>query len=549
MDLGRVKPGFNSQTAFSKGAWENFIKTNRGVGYYANPNLVYGTMKTMLPVGFGASYLYNQNSEFKQGGVIKDNRGQWNHPGQITEINSNYITMGPDPETGEPIRNKVLGVSNEGDTKLMEPGKDYKFKGKKVTEFPMAQTGVNVPEVEGSTLPEVLVTDIPERISRQNQLIQETSPRKNYSIVDKKNNYIYYFSPKGEKIGTEPIITGASNNDVDVSPSMRDFFKMRDTDNHEEYFQYLKDTKGQTTPSGIYSISGLRTDTAKNPDKKGSLFNKIFRPEREREIEEIRIKDYGAQQNLFTLQSEFGVPSSKAIHGTMRDDRVDALENYDRDRNMSNGCVNVNGKTMCFETLGKGSGVYILPEESDDLLYPSKTNNKERKTNKNYTNTRSTIAQELLSRGIQPEKEALDFIASVAEKESKGGRSKLAAVEQLAPYALAKSQGKFQIDPSAFKEYLPEDYDGSDSSGAEAVYNFFNENKEIDPVNMYRKYTGDKKGKYDKKFKSIYDKMSTVYRDGGRVGINDLDAQPKKKLNQLLNFTNNPDKDWLKKYQ
>jgi hypothetical protein len=550
MDLGRVKPGFNSQTAFSKGAWENFIKTNRGVGYYANPNLVYGTMKTMLPVGFGASYLYNQNSEFKQGGVIKDNRGQWDHPGEITEINSNYITTRPDPLTGKTIDYDILAVSNTGDTKLMEPGKDYKFKGKKVTEFPLkAQEGIKVPEVEGSTLPEVLVTDIPERISRQNQLIQGTSPKRNYSIVDKKNNYIYYFSPKGEKIGTEPIITGASNNDVDVSPSMREFFEMRDTDNHEEYFQYLKDTKGQTTPSGIYSISGLRTDTAKNPDKLGSLFNKLFRPEREKEIEDIRIKDYGAQQNLFTLQSEFGVPSSKAIHGTMRDDRVDALENYDRDRNMSNGCVNVNGETMCFETLGKGSGVYILPEESDDLLYPSEKNNKERKTNKNYRNTRSTIAQELLSRGIEPEKEALDFIASVAEKETKGGRSKFAAVEQFAPHALAKSQGKFQIDPSAFKQYLPEDYDGSDSSGAEAVYNFFNENKEIDPVNMYRKYTGDEKGKYDKKFKSIYDKMSIVYRDGGRVGINDLDAQPKKKLNQLLNFTNNPDKDWLKKYQ
>ena len=501
-----------------------------------------------LPIAGGVavvnSQIQNQDTtKYKKGGVIKDNRGQWNHPGEITEIDSPYITM-----QGVPYN--VLGVSDTGDAKLMEPGKDYKFKGKKVTEFPLkAQEGIKVPEVEGSTLPEVLVTDIPERISRQNQLIQGTSPKRNYSIVDKKNNYIYYFSPKGEKIGTEPIITGASNNDVDVSPSMREFFEMRDTDNHEEYFQYLKDTKGQTTPSGIYSISGLRTDTAKNPDKLGSLFNKLFRPEREKEIEDIRIKDYGAQQNLFTLQSEFGVPSSKAIHGTMRDDRVDALENYDRDRNMSNGCVNVNGETMCFETLEKGSGVYILPEESDDLLYPSEKNNKERKTNKNYRNTRSTIAQELLSRGIEPEKEALDFIASVAEKETKGGRSKFAAVEQFAPHALAKSQGKFQIDPSAFKQYLPEDYDGSDSSGAEAVYNFFNENKEIDPVNMYRKYTGDEKGKYDKKFKSIYDKMSIVYRDGGRVGINDLDAQPKKKLNQLLNFTNNPDKDWLKKYQ
>jgi hypothetical protein len=144
MDLGRVKPGFNSQTAFSKGAWENFIKTGRGVGYYANPNLVYGTMKTLLPIGFGASYLSNQNSEFKKGGVIKDNRGQWDHPGEITEIDSPYITM-------EGVPYPVIGKSNTGDTKLMLPGENYKFKGKKVTEFPLvAQRGgkVNINDLD-----------------------------------------------------------------------------------------------------------------------------------------------------------------------------------------------------------------------------------------------------------------------------------------------------------------------------------------------------------------------------------------------------------------
>jgi hypothetical protein len=45
LDLGRVKPGFNSQTDFSRGAWENFIKSGRAYGYYANPSTVYGTMR------------------------------------------------------------------------------------------------------------------------------------------------------------------------------------------------------------------------------------------------------------------------------------------------------------------------------------------------------------------------------------------------------------------------------------------------------------------------------------------------------------------------
>jgi hypothetical protein len=71
----------------------------------------------------------------KQGGIIKDDRGQWNHPGEITEIGSNEITM-------EGVPYDVLGVSDTGDTKLMKPGKNYKFKGKKVTEYPMAQNGL-----------------------------------------------------------------------------------------------------------------------------------------------------------------------------------------------------------------------------------------------------------------------------------------------------------------------------------------------------------------------------------------------------------------------
>ena len=79
----------------------------------------------------------NKGEYIKQrdGGIIKDDRGQWDHPGEITEIGSNQITM-----QGVPY--DVIGISDTGDTKLMKPGKNYKFKGKKVTEFPMAQNGI-----------------------------------------------------------------------------------------------------------------------------------------------------------------------------------------------------------------------------------------------------------------------------------------------------------------------------------------------------------------------------------------------------------------------
>jgi hypothetical protein len=71
---------------------------------------------------------------FDKGGVIKDDMGQWAHPGEITEIGSNNITM-------QGVDYPVLGISDTGDTQMMYPGEDYNFDGEKVTEFPMMKKG------------------------------------------------------------------------------------------------------------------------------------------------------------------------------------------------------------------------------------------------------------------------------------------------------------------------------------------------------------------------------------------------------------------------
>lgn len=62
--------------------------------------------------------------------IIKDNRGQWAHPGKITKIDSNKITM-------KGVNYPVLGVSDKGDKKIMLPNQDYTFNGSSVTEFPL----------------------------------------------------------------------------------------------------------------------------------------------------------------------------------------------------------------------------------------------------------------------------------------------------------------------------------------------------------------------------------------------------------------------------
>ena len=84
----------------------------------------------------------NQNNELipiaENGGIIKDNNGYWNPDnwGKVVEIDSNDITM-------KGVNQPLLGISDEGDIQYMEPNKDYKFKGKKVREFPIARNGIN----------------------------------------------------------------------------------------------------------------------------------------------------------------------------------------------------------------------------------------------------------------------------------------------------------------------------------------------------------------------------------------------------------------------
>ena len=105
-----------------------------------------------VPIAIGADGLLEyetpsseiQLPKYKDGGwldkyeVIEDDMGQLTNPGKITKINSPNITM-------KGVDFPVLGISDTGDKKMMQPGKDYKFDGNSVTEYPMAQGGMNIP--------------------------------------------------------------------------------------------------------------------------------------------------------------------------------------------------------------------------------------------------------------------------------------------------------------------------------------------------------------------------------------------------------------------
>ena len=64
--------------------------------------------------------------------VIDDNMGQWAHPGEVTRIASNDITM-----QGVPY--PVLGVGADGEQHMMYPNEEHTFNEAPVTEYPMMQ--------------------------------------------------------------------------------------------------------------------------------------------------------------------------------------------------------------------------------------------------------------------------------------------------------------------------------------------------------------------------------------------------------------------------
>ena len=73
-------------------------------------------------------------NKYEEGGIIEDPMGQWAHPGEITRIPSNEITM-------KGVNYPVLGISDTGDTQMMYPGQDYTYDGESVIEYPMMQPG------------------------------------------------------------------------------------------------------------------------------------------------------------------------------------------------------------------------------------------------------------------------------------------------------------------------------------------------------------------------------------------------------------------------
>ena len=106
----------------------------------------------------------------KTGGIVDSDRGQWDYPGKITRIKGGNITMKPDPKTGKPLTQPILGIANTGERKMMYPGQDYQF-------------------AEGTEY----VTEIPKGKLAQNGMRQE---QKSLQNLDNLTNFTNYNKPQ-----------------------------------------------------------------------------------------------------------------------------------------------------------------------------------------------------------------------------------------------------------------------------------------------------------------------------------------------------------------
>ena len=140
-DSGVVDP---FKTPVSKEHLNKFLNNYKKPGEVSDKPLIEansGELLNILNSQDDAAWLLNnivsnQNNKLipiAKNGIIKDNNGYWNPDnwGKVVEIDSNDITM-------KGVNQPLLGISDEGDIQYMEPNKDYKFKGKKVREFPIA---------------------------------------------------------------------------------------------------------------------------------------------------------------------------------------------------------------------------------------------------------------------------------------------------------------------------------------------------------------------------------------------------------------------------
>jgi hypothetical protein len=127
------------------------------------------------------------------GGIIKDDRGQWDHPGKITQIQGGDITM-------KGVNYPVLGIADNGEQQMMYPEQDYNFEGAEyVNEYPMMSS---VPKAQKGKTITVNSKNDPRYKAYQDSLLLHNATRGSIDklkTVTNKQDWFNYNKDWGKK--------------------------------------------------------------------------------------------------------------------------------------------------------------------------------------------------------------------------------------------------------------------------------------------------------------------------------------------------------------
>jgi hypothetical protein len=471
---GYLKDHFDELTENKLNEFLTKEKDYRGAGEYFNPSKPmvadkskfvdffnkYGLPSTVIGGVLGEQAIDQQ----KNGGITKDNQGYWNPDnwGKPVEIDSNNITM-------EGVYEPLLGVSDTGDTKLMKPGKNYKFKGKKVTEYPVAQIGKNIPfKGAANSNPKNPANPVREDFSPSFKEEVDFPIDYNKDEVTMQKNWLnsYIKSPKyTERLKKE--FPGKTN-------------------------EFIKNE----VAARLNNLSNAKLNYVNSIGKSPGWIAGAYAPKK-------------AQGETYDYSKKKWIPTPPAS-GKFKPGNVYLESEYKAD----NFFPSRGFETIPLHEFGHAvdDGGSRIPDSTIRKIY-------------NYT------------------KDQYDYPSY-----KKG--------EMEFSYENTPSEFVNRIQPIRYLLNRANIYDAKSSDFTEEHYDRMMENMDIFQNVHYKDVMRRLGNDDDIKKKAFIDLMNTIaYKNDSteipvaELGINQLDAQPMKKLNQLLNFTNNPDKDnWLDKY-
>jgi hypothetical protein len=464
---------------------------------------------------------YQEGLDFKpktisQDGVAIDPMGYWNPDnwGKPVTIPSNEITM-------QGVYEPLIGISDTGDVQYMEPGEDYTFDGEYVTEYPVAQKGIQLASMTNRPGAPSPKSNVP--VAKRTNIPTEADSLRVYNAAVALMNY--YKNDKRHKAPEinvyDPIIERADIKDLG-SKNLDEYRQMyrwlADPDRKSMHEIYKKDY-GLTREELLKRVGKAIVESKSAPE--GVAYYKDAYPSKIDINAPSAVIDYRiAPQGFMNFFSSVPRDSKKLPMGPEPAGAVTGLYYYD---------------PLAVKP-------YYMRTPQEKIEWEKKYGNKEKPKPK-PTST-PPAKKKVVTPTPEPVKETK---APAPEPVRQTATSPVATAPSFTPPIVPSgSVGVFGPGRSRIGEYDEKTntfYPDYGNLAARSKANQVDTDLISDEKGL-ADYVASKTGKKPK-----IDVTLAKQRNGG---VNNADAQPLKKLDQLLNFTNynKPTKGgWLDKYQ